>query len=119
MEPSLFKPADGYDVPDTAAILSLGGTRHKNILLSPSQLSQLTVGEVEGIIAEYGDAFETCIEEAMDGHDPDVIGSTTVCLSSSINPFVIDILFNSPSLTCRRSAIPLLENINAGGMTQL
>eukprot|EP00884_Botryococcus_braunii_P017705 jgi/Botrbrau1/4618/Bobra.60_2s0101.1 len=77
MEPGIFRPADGYEIADSAAILSLGGTRHKNILLSPAELSQLTLEEVEGIIAEYGEAFDTCIDEAMDGHDPDVIGSTT------------------------------------------
>lgn len=80
MESGIFRPADGYEVLDISATLSLGGTRHKNILLSPTELSQLTLEEVEGIIAEYGEAFDTCIDEAMDGHDPDVIGSTTVCL---------------------------------------
>jgi hypothetical protein len=88
MEPGIFRPADGYEIADSTAILSLGGTRHKNILLSPAELSQLTLEEVEGIIAEYGEAFDTCIDEAMDGHDPDVIGSTTVCsLAKSLNNF--------------------------------
>lgn len=79
MDPTIFRPADGYQVPDAAAVLSLRGTRHKNIQLSPSQLSQMTLADVKSIMAEYGEAFDTCIEEAMDGHDPDLIGSTTVC----------------------------------------
>lgn len=84
MDPAIFRPADGYEVPDAAAILSLRGTRHKNIWLSPTQLSQMTLADVKGILAEYGEAFDACIEEAMDGHDPDLIGSTTVCLAFTL-----------------------------------